>query len=128
MAKRTVETKFFTFSQNNSGGRFEHDKEAGIGHFVIVEALNSKDACDRAESIGLYFNGCDTGQDCECCGDRWYEPYGEGSETPNIYNADVSSGVYEAEWLWDVPSYIHYMDGTVKEVIEKKVERKKSRG
>ena len=53
--KRTIETKFYTFSQNNSGGSFVTDSIRGIGEYVIIEALNSNDANDRAERIGLYF-------------------------------------------------------------------------
>ena len=112
--------KFFTFSQNNSGGGFDHDEKAGIGHYVIVEAKDAEDANRRAESIGLYFNGVSDDRDCECCGDRWYEQSNdEGSDSPMIYDQDVSSGQYMPSWLaWGLDSYIHYMDGRIEVVKE----------
>lgn len=98
--------KFYTYSQNNSGGGFDHDPGAGIGYEVIVEAESSEDANDRAEMIGLYFNGCAYERDCPCCGDRWYE----------ASDWDVSDTVPETRGGWGLPSYIHYLDGTVEEV------------
>lgn len=65
--------KFFDFSQNNSGGSFVFDEQRGITHFVIVEAMDADHANSVAENIGLYFNGCESGNDCDCCGDRWSE-------------------------------------------------------
>lgn len=101
---------FFTYSQNNSGGSFDHDAEKGIGQYVIVEADDSNEADQIAEGIGLYFNGCDSGMDCECCGDRWYPAY-DGKEVPSIYDADVSSGKYQD--MWGSDNYIHYKDGRI---------------
>lgn len=66
-----MKTKYFEFNQNNSGGSFEVDEKAGIGHSVIIEANNAIHANAIAENIGIYFNGCDSGSDCPCCGDRW---------------------------------------------------------
>lgn len=62
--------KFFYFSQNNSGGVFLELE----GDFcdLIVEAADADEANAIAESVGVYFDGCYTGDDCECCGDRWY--------------------------------------------------------
>lgn len=102
---------FFTYHQNNSGGGFDHDTEKGIGYYVIIEA-NDSDESDRiAENIGLYFNGCDSGMDCECCGDRWGSAW-EQTEVPSIYGEDVSSGEY-ADSMWGIGSYIHYKDGRI---------------
>jgi hypothetical protein len=105
---------FYTFNQNNSGGSFDHDPNAGIGYCVCVEAANETDANQRAEQIGLYFNGCDSGMDCDCCGDRWYEQWREeGDETPTLYGKPLTGG-------WGLPSYIHYLDGRVEMVPENK--------
>jgi len=78
--------KFFHYSQNNSGGSFDINET--VAHHVIIEALSAKDANIRAVDIGIYFNGCDTGADCSCCGDRWSEQWcsNEGDDTPLIYN------------------------------------------
>lgn len=119
MPVRTVETKFYDFNQNNSGGSFDHDATRGIGHHVIVEATSAQDAVSRAESIGLYFDGSG---DCSCCGNRWSEPYGEGDDVPKIYDQDVSGGTYLSEWGgWGIPSYIHYINGVITEVKEEKM-------
>lgn len=99
-------TKFFTYNQNNSGGNFHHDKERGIGYAVVVEAHDSIDADNRAENIGIYFDGCASGMDCDCCGDRWCPAYGKGDDEPLRYGKPVTGG-------WGIPSYIHYLDGRV---------------
>lgn len=113
-------TKWFEFRQNNSGGSFDHDPVRGIGLSVYVEADDAKHANYRAERIGLYFNGCDSGSDCECCGDRWSEcwPDEEGSDTIEAYNwkegmVKLRGGVEGEEPFlsWDIPSYIHPMVG-----------------
>lgn len=64
--------KFFEFSQNNSGGSFD-----GFARFVFIQARNADDANARAEKLGLYFDGCENGIDCDCCGDRWSRVYDE---------------------------------------------------
>lgn len=121
---------FYTFNQNNSGGRFHAIHKRGISHYVVVEGRDCDDIIARAKTIGLYFNGADEGYDCNCCGDRWYEPW-EGSsgfaEVPTIYGVDVSSGVYldaseyDTKWIKDGPEgYIHYMNGTVQPVVYQK--------
>jgi hypothetical protein len=59
---------FYQFLQNNSGGRNVKD----MPKLLFVEASSAEEANERAESIGVYFNGCEDGTDCSCCGDRWY--------------------------------------------------------
>lgn len=108
-----METKWWVFKQNNSGGTFDHDPEAGIGYMVLIEARNTDEASARAQDIGIYFDGCRDGTDCPCCGDRWYEPYGDGDPVPNIYGQSVRA-VEEGEdpWIyWGIPSYMHPLEG-----------------
>ena len=82
--------KFFKFDQNNSGGSFDADDK--VCHRVIVEAKDTDEAIDIAENLGIYFDGCETGMDCDCCGDRWHRPWGdEGMVFPYSY------GVYTKE-------------------------------
>lgn len=87
LTEKTAERKarYFHFSQNNSGGSF--DISDSVAHHVIIQAYDAKDANRIAENIGIYFNGCETGADCDCCGDRWGEQWvnEEGDETPSIY-------------------------------------------
>lgn len=106
--------KFFTFDQNNSGGKFDYDLEAGISSTVIIEAANANQANDRAEEIGLYFDGCENDIDCECCGDRWSKAWEDGgNDKPSLYGEDV----FEAKsgWYRDVV-FIHYLDGKIEKV------------
>lgn len=113
--ERTVETLFYTYSQNNSGGSFRISDEEGICEYVIIEALNSAHADTRAESIGLYFDGCDEGIDCPCCGDRWYEQasYEKGYEVPSIYGRPADQEI--KSWYRN-RCFVHYLDNTIKEI------------
>lgn len=81
-----MKTQFYTFSQNNSGGSFSYSKESGVTRYVIIEAVDVDDAVNRAENIGLYFNGVEDGSDCPCCGDRWSRPWSdESTDEPLLY-------------------------------------------
>lgn len=44
MPEHTIQTKFFTENQNNSGGDFDHNPEAGIGYRLCVEARDAAEA------------------------------------------------------------------------------------
>jgi len=104
---------FFTYNQNNSGGSFD-----GPAEHVVVEAVDYTEANYLAERYGLYFNGCDSGRDCPCCGDRWYSQYSnsDGNEFPSVYGKPVSDP--EALKSWVMPSgkktaVVYYKNGTV---------------
>ena len=64
--------KWYEFSQNNSGGDFVEDEN--LGKYVFIQADNKSKAIEKAEEIGIYFDGCNSGIDCSCCGDRWHTP------------------------------------------------------
>lgn len=66
-----MKTKFYEFNQNNSGGSFDVDND--VCHRLFIEATNAEQANRIAQDLGVYFDGCDSGMDCDCCGDRWYE-------------------------------------------------------
>lgn len=110
---------FYTYWQNNSGGNFVEDDERGITLTVIIEADTAEEANERAEQIGLYFDG---DGDCECCGARWDAAweYEEGDLQPEVYGDDVSSGKLPPptggwkpmKWT-KVAAYIHYKDGRI---------------
>lgn len=106
-----VSTKFYHFSQNNSGGSFDFNEVAGITHNVIVEATDYQHANMLAERIGLYFDG---EGDCECCGNRWYEKWSNdnGDNVPSIYGEPVANGVAIMQWMPDgKETVVHYLDG-----------------
>jgi hypothetical protein len=101
--------KWFEYDQNNSGGVFDHQPEAGIGYAVWVQARNAAEADARAEGIGLYFDG---EGDCSCCGDRWSSAWGDGqTEEPAVY-AGRWGGADEDGLRWGLPTYAHRYDGT----------------
>ena len=57
---------WWQYDQNNSGGSYE-----GPACLVFVEATDAASADAIAQQHGIYFDGCDRGIDCACCGDRW---------------------------------------------------------
>ncbi len=97
----TVATKFYTFDQNNTGGSFDHMPASGIGYKVAFEATDVQHAKQRALSAGVYFNGCDDGRDCPCCGDRWSSWIDESDATdePETHGKPLTGG-------WGIPSYM----------------------
>lgn len=116
MTKQMVETKYYTFNQNNSGGRFKEDDN--VAGCVIIEALNAANANSRAEEIGIYFDG---DGDCSCCGNRWYSVNEkDGEDEPMIYDKSPFN-FFNDKNSWK-PLFnkciIYYLDGT-KDVIEK---------
>jgi hypothetical protein len=108
---------FYEFNQNNTGGRFDFDEEAGITHWVIVEADSESEAVRKAEEIGLYWDGCDAGMDCPCCGDRWSNYYINDSEKPEIYGEPLTKNTFKKRGLntWmdeGREACVHFKDGT----------------
>lgn len=107
--------KWWVFRQNNSGGSFDHDAKSGIGIAVAIEAYTLAGAVDRAENIGLYFDGCSSGIDCSCCGDRWHEPWDEEGYTfPHASYGQPVRPCEEGETPtldWDLPVYVHPIEG-----------------
>ena len=108
--------KFFTFDQNNTGGHFTFNDT--LSAYVIIEAHTAEQANEIAERIGIYFDGCDDGSDCSCCGDRWSRAWEvEGKAQPLLYGehprnytplsfcSDIN-GVY---------CYTHYLNGVIQE-------------
>lgn len=101
-------SKFYTFTQNNSGGYFDNDDN--VCELVIIEAKSVEQVNNKALDVGIYFNGVDTGEDCSCCGDRWSEMWDEdgGKEVPMIYNTPVKeagSSIFRDKCI------IHYLNG-----------------
>ena len=107
-------SKFFTFNQNNLGGSFSYDESSGISEWVIIEAKNADQANDRAECIGLYFDGWGSEMDCPCCGDRWSRVWEEeGDDFPSIYGEDVFKA---KKSLFSKTVFVHYLNGEVVKV------------
>lgn len=105
---------FYHFRQNNSGGSFYVNEASGIACDVIVEANSKDEANERAESIGLYFDGVELGDDCDCCGNRWYRAYGDGDVGPSYYGESIDTATQLYDWTPGKPTgYVHYLDGRV---------------
>ena len=110
----TNETRFFTFGQNNSGGVFNLTDD--VTHWVIIEAGEATEANAKLEHLGGYFNGCESGRDCDCCGDRWSAQWEEdaGEPEPLIYGQTPAEYIADTSFLW-MPEgkevVIHYADG-----------------
>lgn len=104
---------FYQYRQNNSGGIFDIDEADGITVFVIVEADSTEDADRRADDIGIYFDGCDSGRDCNCCGDRWYPAdESDASAEPCVYGQPVAEATNWLQWAPDGKEIcVHYKDG-----------------
>lgn len=105
---------FYHYSQNNSGGSFCVDER--VAHHVIIEADSPGQANMIAEGVGIYFNGCADGRDCDCCGDRWYEMWDseKGNDEPLIYGDDPK--IYKDLFTAHNEPYCHiyYLDGLKK--------------
>ena len=119
-------TKFYEFSQNNSGGGFDTDDD--LCHRLFIEANDAEQANEIAEGLGVYFNGCDNGQDCSCCGDRWYECDESDSidleKTSILYEKELATIADYAQmladnWGWTKPDgRIFYLDGRKQDVFK----------
>lgn len=105
----TQNQNYFEFSQNNSGGGWQIDHDAGISEVVFVQASSASEANEKAKAVGIYFDGVSTGQDCSCCGNRWSEcwEFDEGNE-----DAPVASKVSK-----DKVAFVHHSDGRVEKVV-----------
>ena len=104
---------FYTYTQNNSGGKWDYDEKRGITHHVIIEADSTDDADKKAEQIGLYFDGAG---DCPCCGDRWDNAYSwNENDVPTLYSTPIGEE-YVGTVFWMEPNReiaIHYKDGGI---------------
>lgn len=105
-------TKFYTFSQNNSGGYFVVDENAGVAEYLIIEANDAKEANEKLSEIGKNVDGF--WNYCECCGERWnlaWEDDDEGKPEPMIYGEPIANLTQE---MFRHQTFVHYLDGTIK--------------
>jgi hypothetical protein len=87
---------FYNFAQNNSGGSFIVDDLSAV--YIIIEADSPDEANDIAvDETGIYFNGCNEGSDCPCCGDRWYPAWSDeyADKVPSVWENPVSEECVE---------------------------------
>lgn len=113
---------FYQFDQNNSYGIFDVDDK--VCPIIIIEADTESEAIEKGLDLGIYFDGCNKGIDCPCCGDRWVTP--NILEFPLKYRDEVFKDVvtyaqYCVDTLWwlSTPARIYYKDSTVTEFFKK---------
>ena len=80
--------KKYIYPQNNSGGVYDYPEWTGpedrggvcayydwqnqqVDVWVIAESASEADELVQ-KYAGVYFQGIESGLDCECCGDRWW--------------------------------------------------------
>lgn len=101
-----VDTKFYTFSQNNSGGYFELNEKDGIAECVIIEATSKEEASSKAKIIFQEYSDF-----CECCGERWSLNWTEGHDEPMIYSESAREAIMKPTNSWfKKNAAIHYYD------------------
>ena len=116
--------KWFNFNQNNSGGSFITNDS--VCHRVFIEATDEGEATDKALSLGVYFNGVDEGEDCECCGGRWYEPYDPVELLPE-HTIEQYAQLLADKWGWTEPdAYLYRADGTKTSIFTNKITKKET--
>lgn len=112
------EPRFYSFSQNNSGGHFRINDD--VGHLVVIEARSIKEVTNRAEEL------LDNSDSCDCCGDRWsFSFYGdeekEGKSFPctaygdkNVFELVESDlGYCDEEYV----IHVYYLNGDHKKIV-----------
>ena len=91
-------SKFFHFSQNNSGGFHHVDEVVDVGG-VVFEADSATEANDRARKAGVFARHF-----CECCGPRF---------SPAWETETGESTVEASAWAaFGEPVVVHFKDGT----------------
>lgn len=126
---------FYEFCQNNSRGTFDVDDN--VCHRLFIEAPNLEMAIAIAESKGCYWDGCEKGIDCSCCGDRWATPWDEKEVItfPYVMGSTKTDLVFQTPvdyMQWIANQYgatspdcrIFYMDGTMDEIFSPAVQQK----
>jgi hypothetical protein len=99
-----VESNFWYFHQNNSGGSFIINEH--VAELVIIEANSELDAIDKGMDVGIYFDGCAKGIDCECCGDRWSISHRLAESIMEFINVFYTSTFHQNYTI-----IIHFVDG-----------------
>ena len=115
--QRIIETKFYLFDQNNSGGRYLDNEEDGIAKNICIEAINVDDAISRMREITYNYSDY-----CTCCGERWSSWIDEedGTDEPTKQNIPLKEYIEkEVEAVknggldFNDNAAIHYLDGKI---------------
>lgn len=96
-------SKFFTFSQNNSGGYYVEDDT--VAQVVVVEADDADDADSRASKKGVF-----SYHYCDCCGPRFSGQYDRAKGFRSVKAAVADS------FMQSPSVVVHFKDGRVEKV------------
>jgi len=96
-------SKFFVYSQNNSGGYYVQD--GVVDQVVVVEADNADDADSRASKKGVF-----SYHYCDCCGPRFCGQYDKAKGFRSVKAAVADS------WMQSPGVVVHFKDGRVEKV------------
>ncbi len=111
-----LKTKFYEFSQNNSGGFF--DVDGNVCNRVIIEAMSETHA--KYLFTPMIKN---QSYSCNCCGDRWDIDYLKEINSKILKEYEVNTLEEYCQKIadrcgWTEPdAIIHYLDGTKKEIF-----------
>lgn len=104
------DVRYYDFSQNNSGGRWKVSED--YAENTIIAARCVREANDRAEELGIYFDGCTKELDCDCCGDRWCSQWTESEDVePLIYGKQPKDYLIEDGFSLRSKVIVHHGDG-----------------
>lgn len=99
---------FYSYHQSNPGGNFDSNQPREL----FIEAKSGQEADDRASKYHVYFNGCEDGIDCNCCGDRWYSNANSwsdhGSETPILHGYEIRPDTTTKDIVLEKPEVLTY--------------------
>lgn len=101
--EQVVKLRWWTFSQNNSGGWFYENED--VHHYVAIQAASAREAVAIAEDIFSPYTAY-----CECCGERWsyWADESDGADVPEIYGTPYDKQY--ASWSREA-IVLHYYDG-----------------
>lgn len=95
-----VDSKYYLYSQNNSGGAFTAPAKN-----VIIQAQSFKEANETAELNGIYFDE-EYKIDCECCGRRWNKHSSDNSDKVYSNKEEASKDVFHVDFDKEIPDFL----------------------
>ena len=107
MTKQTIDLKWWTIRQNNSGGYWIIDDDVAM--YVMIQAPNAEEAERIFDKITVHAL-----EYCECCGERWwFDSYEEGTDEPMIYGEPYKQFNADKWFSKNVEARLHYYQGPV---------------
>lgn len=104
--------KWFTFSQNNSGGYFIVNNL--VDQYVIIQAPGASEAVKKADKIFEDYSDF-----CDCCGERWCTEFVNDSDGENIAMIYDKPVTHVRAGTFRKSAILHLWDGRVVKVLFK---------